>query len=89
MKVQISIDDALMNKVDDYAKSHYLTRSGMFSMVLAQYLDYQDIMQGFGKMFGLMSDLSATTEIDEKTQDKLTVLKDIYEGMSNNLGRKE
>ena len=32
MKVQISIDDELVKRVDNYADKNYLTRSGLISL---------------------------------------------------------
>ena len=37
-KFQISIDDRLMNLVDDYCKSHYMRRSQFFTIALVWYL---------------------------------------------------
>lgn len=39
-RINITIDEDLLNKVDSYLKNRYLSRSGLISLVLSSYLDY-------------------------------------------------
>ena len=38
-RINITIDDELLNKIDSYSKKRYLSRSGFISFVLSTYLD--------------------------------------------------
>ena len=41
-RINITIDDVLLNKIDSYSKKRYLSRSGLISAVLSGYLDFYD-----------------------------------------------
>ena len=38
-RINITIDEDLLNKIDSYSKKRYLSRSGLISAVLSGYLD--------------------------------------------------
>lgn len=82
MKVQLSIDDDLMNKADEYAKKNYLTRSGLVSMVLSQFLEYKDISSTLGSMLDIMNDLNSSVSMDDEGKEKLKELEGVYKVMS-------
>ena len=37
-RINITIDQDLLNKIDSYAKKHYLSRSGLISLALSIFL---------------------------------------------------
>lgn len=39
-RINITIDDCLLNKIDSYSKKRYISRSSLISLVLSSYLDY-------------------------------------------------
>lgn len=39
-RINITIDDVLLNKIDSYSKKRYITRSGLISAILSGYLDH-------------------------------------------------
>lgn len=39
-RINITIDDDLLNKIDSYSKKIYLSRSSFISLALVTYLDY-------------------------------------------------
>ena len=41
-KVQISLDDELLERIDFYAKNTYATRSGLIARVLVEFLDEKE-----------------------------------------------
>lgn len=41
-RINITIDDELLNKIDSYSKKRFVNRSGLISYVLSSYLDYVD-----------------------------------------------
>ena len=42
MKLQISLNDDLLARVDKYADDNYLSRSGLISQALVQYLNQNE-----------------------------------------------
>lgn len=43
-KVQISIDDKLLSRIDTYADENYISRSGLISMGMSEYLNTKETM---------------------------------------------
>lgn len=43
-KVQISIDDKLLERIDNYADENYISRSGLISMGMSEYLTSKETM---------------------------------------------
>ena len=43
-KVQISIDDDLLNRIDNYADNNYMTRSGLITFATNQFLNSNEIV---------------------------------------------
>lgn len=67
-KISITIDDALLSRVDSWVADNYNSRSGLISMLLSQYLDSQDLMQAVKNMSFTMQMILNKGEIsaDEK-----------------------
>lgn len=51
MKLQISLDDKLVDRIDRYAEDNYMSRSGLISFATSQYLNQNELM-------GLIKDMS-------------------------------
>lgn len=41
-RINITIDEDLLNRIDSYSKKRYLSRSGLISLALSTYLDNVD-----------------------------------------------
>ena len=39
MKVQVSLDERLVDRIDNYADANYMSRSGLISFVMSLYLN--------------------------------------------------
>lgn len=44
-KVQISIDDKLLERIDTYAEENFISRSGLISMGMCDYLNSKETMR--------------------------------------------
>jgi metal-responsive CopG/Arc/MetJ family transcriptional regulator len=51
MKVQVSLDDKLVERIDKYAESNYMSRSGVVSFATSQFLNQNEVL-------GLVKDMS-------------------------------
>lgn len=70
-KVQISIDDDLLARVDAYADQHYTTRSGCISQSLVQLLASAELMDAVKDMAVSMRRIADNGEIDDETKKDL------------------
>lgn len=46
-RVNITIDENLLNKIDSYSKKRYLSRSGFISLAISTYLDNVEKVPSF------------------------------------------
>lgn len=49
-KVNISLDDELLSRVDIFCDKNYMSRSGFFSFISAQYLNQYDLIFAINSM---------------------------------------
>lgn len=71
MKVQISLDDALMQRVDNYADENYMSRSGLVTVALVQYLNGVEATKAIKEMAVCMRKIAETGKIDHDTMEQL------------------
>lgn len=71
MKVQITLDDDLMSRVDTYADENYMSRSGLISLAVTQFLNAADVTRAVKDMSFAMRKIADTGTIDEDTQKQL------------------
>lgn len=71
MKVNITVDDALMERIDNYAKKNYLSRSGLMALACNEYINTREIMMLVKDMSLAMRKIADTGNIDAKTFEQL------------------
>ena len=74
-KINITMDDALLERADNFADNNYTSRSGLISLALRQYLDSQDLMQAIKNMCFSMQVIAEKGEITEEQQKELDEFK--------------
>lgn len=70
-KINITMDDALLSRADEYADNNYTSRSGLISLALRSYLDSQDLMQAVKNMSVAMQVIAEKGEITPEQQKEL------------------
>ena len=70
-KVQISIDDELLERIDRIADSNYMTRSGLISLSCTQYVNSQDVILAIRDMRLAMRKIADTGVVDDETMQQL------------------
>ena len=70
-KVQISIDDELLEQIDRIADSNYMTRSGLISLSCTQYVNSQDVILAIRDMSLAMRKIADTGVVDDETMQQL------------------
>ena len=71
MKVQVSLDDNLVERIDNYADANYMSRSGLISLATAQFLNQAEMMLLVKDMSLAMRKIADTGNLDHETMEKL------------------
>lgn len=71
MKINISMNDELVTRLDKYADDNYTTRSGLITTALTQYLNGKEMVLAIKQMGLAMKRISESGEIDNQTQREL------------------
>jgi metal-responsive CopG/Arc/MetJ family transcriptional regulator len=71
MKVGITLDDKLLQRIDDYADENYMSRSGLISLAATQFLNAADVSRAVRDLSLAMQKIAETGDIDEETKRQL------------------
>lgn len=71
MKVQVSLDDKLMDRVDAYAKSNYMSRSVLISLATTEYLNHVDVISVIKDIGLCMRKIADNDSVDDETLKEL------------------
>lgn len=71
MKVQVTLDDALMERVDAYADENYMSRSGLLSLAVTQYLNAAEVTKAIKEMAVCMRKIADNGTVDHETMEQL------------------
>jgi len=69
--VQISVNEDLLKKIDDYAKENFLSRSGFFSMLANNHFQALEVTNSLKDITLSVRKVAENNEIDEETARKL------------------
>ncbi len=70
-KINISIDDDLLERLDRVAKSNYMSRSGLISTACAQFINANEVVVYVKEMALCMRKIADSGSVDEETLEKL------------------
>lgn len=85
IKVNITIDEDLMKRADNFADENYMSRSGLLSLALTQYLNQNDIVRYVRDISLAMRKIADNKDL---TEDEINNLKD-FENISKMLVGKQ
>lgn len=71
IKVNITLDEELMRRVDEYAEENYLNRSSLVSLATTQFLNAADVTKAIKEMAFAMRKIADNGEIDDETRREL------------------
>lgn len=71
MKINVSMDDELVTRIDSYADLTYTTRSGLITTAVTQYLNSKEMIIAINDMGHAMKKIADKGEIDEETRKEL------------------
>lgn len=67
-KVQISIDDELLGKVDSYCKEKFITRSGFIAMVCSEHLQREQLSKSLNTLNDVLAKVTDGKVLSEEQQ---------------------
>lgn len=71
MKLNISINDELAARIDEYAKSNYMTRSAFISFCCTKYLNEIEVMSSLKNVTLAIRKIAETGQADLETLKEL------------------
>ncbi len=71
MKLQISLDDELVKRLDSYAEKNYMTRSGLISFSVTQYLNQSEVLMAVSDVSVAFKKIAEKGTIDQETLEQL------------------
>lgn len=74
MKIQISIDDELLKKVDAFAKKNYMSRSAVLAQGAFALIQSREISQALPEVLERLNDLSRDNDLDDDTKREVSDL---------------
>ena len=67
-KISISIDDNLLEMIDNFAEDNYMTRSGFLTLVSKNYLQQQEVVKTLGSLRATLDTIKGSGELDPKSE---------------------
>lgn len=71
MKVNITLNDDLIARIDQYADANYMSRSGLISLAATQFLNAADVTTAIRDMAVCMRKIADTGTVDHETMEQL------------------
>lgn len=70
-KITISMDDKLVEKLNNYADSNYITRSGLISIAVKEYIFQKEAIYAIKKLSDTMQRIADSNSIDNQSKKEL------------------
>ena len=70
-KITISMDDKLVEKLNNYADANYITRSGLISIAVKEYMLQKEAIYAIKKLSSTMERIAESNTIDEQSKKEL------------------
>lgn len=71
IKVNVTVDEELLRRVDDYAEENYMNRSALISLATTQFLNTADVAKAIRDMALCMRKIADSNKIDDETKEQL------------------
>lgn len=74
-KINIAFDVELLDKIDEYAKNNYMSRTAVIKQACTQLVMAQEVTQALSKLALSMQRIADTQQIDEQSKKELESFK--------------
>lgn len=78
MKINITLNNELLQRIDEFAKANYMTRSGFIQMCCNQYLVQNEAVQCIREITDTMKVIAERGFIDTETREQLDKYESIF-----------
>lgn len=86
MKLQISLNDELLERVDKYADDNYLSRSGLISQALVQFLNQHQYVSAVTDLSVSVRKIADTGKVDTETLEQIKDFERLVAVLNSNRG---
>lgn len=70
-KIQVSLDDELLKRIDNYADDNYMSRSGLITLATTQFLNANEVTKAIVSLNTSMQKIAETGKLDPETMEQL------------------
>lgn len=67
-KLNVTMDDELLRRLEDYADENYMTKSGLVTAAVNQYLNEKEVVNAIIRLSFACSRIAENNEIDEEAK---------------------
>lgn len=71
VKINVTFDEELMHRIDDYAEENYMNRSSLLSLAVTQFLNAADVTKAVQNMAFAMRKIADSGEISDEDRRQL------------------
>ena len=71
LKVNITLDEELLRRIEDYAEENYMNRSSVISLATTQFLNAADVTAAIKNMSLAMRTIADKGEVDPESMKQL------------------
>ena len=86
MKVNVSLDDELLKKVDDCADEYYLSRSALISLALKQFISADEMKKVLKELSVSMQHIASTGTVSDEDRKQLGEIVTVCNYLSGRVG---
>lgn len=85
-KITISVNDDLLKRIDSYADSNYMTRSGFFTLSATDYLNQKEAVFAMRDVSLAVRKMADNGKIDDESMQKLEDFERLVSLFGGNVG---
>ena len=71
MKINVSLDDKLIERIDNYCENYYMSRSSFVSLACTQFLNQSEVVFAIKDLSLAMQKIAKDKKIDDETFERL------------------
>lgn len=71
MKLNVSLNDELISRLDEYAERNYMSRSGLISLAVTQFLNSNEMILAINDISVAMRKIAETGTLDDELISEL------------------
>ena len=71
MKINVSLDDKLIERIDHYVENYYMSRSSFVSLACTQFLNQSEVVFAIKDLSLAMQKIAKDKKIDDESLERL------------------